>query len=500
MISGRKHARESLGHVLVLGLGVSGKAAVEYLAPLLGGRVRSLTVLGGASSEAALAWAAAVAEAHPTPALRVEFDQEDAAAALPAGEGAFDVCIASPGISVFSDFYRSAARVSDAVIGEVELAWCESPADSTWVAVTGTNGKTTTTALVEHVLNGSGFDAKAVGNIGDACIAQVARDLAAGVARHYVAETSSYQLASVNEFAPEVAVMLGITPDHVKWHRTHEHYASSKMRLLQNLPKVQGAVAVLDATNGEVRAKVHGLRAEGDDARGFDYVPVGTAAGVGGDMRAACGSTNAAFCDDGVLRVALRGRECDLGRADGLSILGAHNVTNALAAASAALACGAQPGDVAAALATFAPLEHRIEPCGVHAGVAYFNDSKATNVDATLQALKAFLPKRPIVMLGGDDKGTDLAELVDSCRTHAKAVVCYGAAGPRFHEAMAPLSADGVDVALEDGFAQAFARARDAASDGDVVLLSPACASFDEFSCFEERGMRFKELVRGLEG
>ncbi len=106
-------------------------------------------------------------------------------------------------------------------------------------------------------------------------------------------------------------------------------------------------------------------------------------------------------------------------------------------------------------------------------------------MDATLQALKAFLPKRPIVMLGGDDKGTDLAELVDSCRTHAKAVVCYGAAGPRFHEAMAPLSADGVDVALEDGFAQAFARAR---------------ASFDEFSCFEERGMRFKELVRGLEG
>ena len=501
MIAGRKHARESLGNVLVLGLGVSGRAVVEYLAPMLGGRVESLTVLGGAAGDDVLAWSAGIESRHEASRIRFEFGLEDASRALPEGAGRFDVCVASPGISAFSDFYLSAQAVSDAVIGEVELAWCESPADSVWVAVTGTNGKTTTTSLVEHVLRASGFDAKAVGNIGDACITEVARDLARGTSRHYVVETSSYQLASVNEFAPNVAVILGITPDHIKWHRTHQHYAESKMRLLKNLASVPGAVAVLDATNDEVRAKVRELKAEGPNGRGFGYVPIGTAAGVEGDMRKACGSQAAAFLDDGgCLTVAMDGFVHVLGPASGLSILGAHNVVNALAAGAACLACGAPDGDVAQALATFAPLEHRIEPCGVHGGVAYYNDSKATNVDATLQALKAFLPKKPIVMLGGDDKGTDLAGLVASCRENAKALVCYGEAGPRFHEALAPLAAEGVDVAIEPGFLQAFEWASALATDGDVVLLSPACASFDEFSCFEERGERFKELVGKLEG
>lgn len=500
MIPGRKHARESLGNVLVLGLGVSGRAVVEYLAPMVGGRVESLTVLGGGATDEALAWARGLEERRAGSGVRFEFGLEDAEKAIPEGAERFDVCIASPGISAFSDFYLSAKAASNAVIGEVELAWCESPADSVWVAVTGTNGKTTTTSLIEHVLNASGFDAKAVGNIGDACITEVARDLEAGIPRHYVVETSSYQLASVNEFAPNVAVLLGITPDHIKWHRTHQHYAASKMRLLRNLPSVPGSVAVLDATNDEVRAKVRELKAEGRQARGFDYVPIGTSVGIEGDMRKACGADNAAFLSDGELTVALGGAEHSLGPASGLSILGEHNVVNALAAAAACLACGAKADSVASSLAAFAPLEHRIEPCGVRGGASYYNDSKATNVDATLQALKAFLPKKPIVMLGGDDKGTDLAELVASCRENAKALVCYGEAGQRFYDALAPLAREGVEVAIVPGFQQAFEWASSHAGDGDVVLLSPACASFDEFSCFEERGERFKELVGKLEG
>lgn len=499
MIPGRKHARKDLGNVLVLGLGVSGKATVEYLAPMVGGRVKSLTVLGGKSGDEILSWSDSISAKFDGAAISFHFDEEDASKVLPEGVERFDVCIASPGISAFSDFYQSAKESSDAVIGEVELAWCESPADSKWVAVTGTNGKTTTTSLIEHLLRESGFEAKAVGNIGDACIAEVARDVEAGIARHYVVETSSYQLASVNEFAPNVAVILGITPDHIKWHRTHEHYAASKMRLLDNLRKAPMSVAVLDATNDEVRAKVRELRAMYDDERGFAYVPVGTSSGVQGDMRVACGAENAAFVDgDGSLKVALRGQESDLGPASDLSILGEHNQINALAAASAALACGADAQSVAKALVTFAPLEHRIEPSGEHAGVRYYNDSKATNVDATLQALKAFLPKKPIVMLGGDDKGTDLADLVESCRKNAKALVCYGEAGERFYAALSPLSGDGVEVALKPTFADAFDWASGIAAEGDIVLLSPACASFDEFSCFEERGMRFKELVANL--
>lgn len=500
MIAGRKHARENLGHMLLLGLGVSGRAVVEYIAPMLGGRAQSLTVMGGKPNEGNQEWAASIEERFQGKPLRIEFDVEDASQVLPADVSKFDVCVASPGISAFSDFYQSAQAASDAVIGEVELAWCESPADSVWVAITGTNGKTTTTSLIEHLLRGAGFDAKAVGNIGDACITEVARDVESGTVRHYVVETSSYQLASVHEFAPNVAVLLGITPDHIKWHKTHEHYATSKMKLLDNLADVQGAIAILDATNDEVRAKVRELRAMDDDERGFQYVPIGTAAGVQGDMRQACGSKNAAFLHDGQLEIAIDGTQHDLGAAKDLAILGCHNVINALAAASAALACDAREAAVAASLKTFAPLEHRIEPTGVHKGVRYFNDSKATNVDATLQALKAFLPDKPIIMLGGDDKGTDLAELVESCKANAKAIVCYGEAGQRFFDALSPLNADGIDVQLKATFRDAFDWASGIAKEGDIVLLSPACASFDEFSCFEERGTRFKELVANLKG
>ena len=518
----RKHAPEQLGAVLVLGLGVSGKAVTEYVIPLLGTRAKSLTVLAGHATDDAVAWAASKEASCAGAAFSIVFDDEDASAHIPAGADGFDVCIASPGISAFSDFYRNAQAASAAVISEVEFAWRESDEDAAWIAVTGTNGKTTTTALIEHLLREAGLAAKAVGNIGDACIEQVACDNARDAEErpYYVVETSSYQLASVDAFAPEVAVVLGITPDHIKWHKTHEHYVESKYKLLSNLAATPGSVAVLDATNDEVRAKVRELRPLNEAERGYAYVPLGTAAGIEGDMRAACGAEHAAFVSEGELHVAFGGADHRLCAAAELRIVGEHNQINALAAASAALAVGVCADDIAGALCTFAPLEHRIEPVGCMRGVRYYNDSKATNVDATLQALKAFVPQRPIVMLGGDDKGTDLAELVESCRQHVKAVVCYGEAGPRFYEALAPLAGqcdsqgaddiitnkcsknsldfDDMPVIIVQTFVQAFEEASSMAEADDIVLLSPACASFDEFSCFEERGERFKQLVERL--
>lgn len=557
LVEGRKYARADLGHVLVLGLGVSGKAVVDYAAPLVGGRVRSITVLGGHANEDVSKWADAARAKFPSSGLRVLFDEEDAESALPEGVERFDVCVASPGISMFSDFYQNAAKASEVVISEVEFAWCESAEDSVWVAVTGTNGKTTTTSLVEHLLRHAGLLAKAVGNIGDACITQVARDNSAealtdrapGVAspseapqpasagqenrgiseaprfsqaeaavgqgaseglckaaasatkatskNYYVVECSSYQLASIDRFAPNVAVVLGITPDHIKWHRTHEHYAESKFKLLSHLADTPGAVAVLDATNDEVRAKVREIKAS--EQRGFEYIPIGTKDGVEGDMREACGAENAAFVTArGSLEVAFRDLDVMVSEPGELKILGRHNQLNALASAAAALACGVDALMVREGLSSFAPLEHRIEPSGIAGGVGYYNDSKATNVDATLQALKAFLPKKPIVMLGGEDKGTDLAQLVEACRKHAKAVVCFGKAGERFYGEMCVLADEGIGVLLVESFDDAFAAATDAAEEGDIVLLSPACASFDEFSCFEERGEHFKDLVRRL--
>lgn len=481
LIVGKKHAPEDLGRVLVLGLGKSGQAAVDYLAPLIGTRVRELSVAAGKRTEAGEAFAHAAQEAG----ARVEFDREQI-------EGSYDLCIASPGISQFSDFHRSAEQASTEVISEVEFAWRESPADSRWVAVTGTNGKTTTTALAAHLLQAGGVRACAVGNIGDVCLAAVAQD-AADV---YVAETSSYQLASTRLFAPNVAVILNVTPDHLAWHKSFEAYRDAKLKVLANLGSVPGAVAVLDATDDEVRAVVRGLRAQDEGERGFSYIPVGTAAGLRESMIERCGSQNAAWESDGMLAVTFQGAQHKLVHADELMIKGDHNVANALAAASCALALGVPAEAVREGLRTFAPLEHRIEPCGSVGSVACYNDSKATNVDATLKALGAFAPRQAVVMLGGHDKGTDLAPLVEAARACSRAVVCFGAAGQRFYDAFEPARVAGeLPVLLAGQLADALDVAlREAAPDG-AVLLSPACASFDEFNSFEERGCIFKELV-----
>lgn len=490
-IEGRKHAPRRLGRVLVLGLGKSGRAAVEYCLPLVGDRVEVLAIAAGARTEASEQFAA---DARAAGAL-VAFD--DAAVDLLAADAPapFDLCIASPGIPESSALYASAARVSAEVISEVEFAWRESAADSRWVAITGTNGKTTVTALAAHLARVAGVRADAVGNIGDPCIAAVA----AGQTDVYVAEVSSYQLASTRQFAPNVAVLLNITPDHLHWHGTFEAYRDAKFKLLANLARVPGAVAVLDATNEVVRAEVRRLRALTPEERGFAYVPMGTAAGLAGDMRAACGSDNAAFLSaEGALAVALDGVEHVLARADELLVKGEHNASNALAASAAVLALGAADDALSAGLRTFAPLEHRIEPCGEVAGVRCYNDSKATNVDATLKALEAFPETRPVVLLGGDDKGTDLAPLVAATHAHARAVVCFGAAGPRFETAFTQVAdAAPADFNLlhAEHLADALDTALAEARPGEVVLLSPACASFDEFGSFEERGRVFKDLV-----
>ena len=475
-LDGFKQAPATLGRVLILGLGKSGKAAAEYCLDRLGDRVESVAVAAGAPSADAEAWA----DGARARGAVVIFDHEVI-------EGAYDLCIASPGISEFSDFYRSAAVAAAEVISEVEFAWRESRADARWVAITGTTGKTTPTALTCHLLRAGGMSASAVGNIGETCIEAVA----AGATAVYVAEVSSYQLASTRDFAPDVAVVLNITPDHLAWHRTHENYAAAKWKVLAQASAA--TTAVLNAGDDAVRARIRALRAEGAPCA---IVPIGTAAGAGGDMRAACGSASAAFRGaGGMLTVVLDGREYPLITVDDLQIKGAHNQVNALAGAAAALALGAQATAVAEGLLTFAPLEHRIEPAGTVAGVACYNDSKATNVDATLVALTAFEPQRPIVLLGGRDKGTDLAPLVAACRAHARAVVCFGEARERFAAAFAAAVAEGLVVAEAAGMEAALDKALALAAPGDVVVLSPACASFDEFSCFEERGATFKALV-----
>lgn len=498
LIAGKKRAPESLGRVLVLGLGKSGRAAVEYCLALLGDRVESLAVAAGARNKASEEFAArALARG-----AQVAFG-DDAVSVLAKSVrgGHFDLTIPSPGIPPFEQLYRDAQTASTELVSEVEFAWRESASDSRWIAVTGTNGKTTVASCTAHLLQSAGMAAAAVGNIGDTCLAAVV----SGDVDVYVAEVSSYQLFSTVAFAPEVAVLLNITPDHVHWHETFENYRDAKLNILARLGEVSGGIAVLDATNEVVRAEVRRLHAMDKNARGFSYVPLGTAAGLCGDMRLACGSENAAFVDEtGVLRVALGGQNFELLNQDELLIKGAHNASNMLAAATAALSLGADCAGVMRGMRSFAPLEHRIEPCGCIQGVCCYNDSKATNIDATLKALEAFPEKTPLVLLGGEDKGTDLAPLVQAVLSRARVAVCFGAAGERFVQAFeGALSSESNNPQHFEDFVLLRANHLEDALEGalevaraeDVILLSPACASFDEFSSFEERGSVFKELV-----
>ena len=470
----KKYAPRLLGKVAVLGIGKSGRAVSWYCAELLGSRVESLTVYAGASSEEGQAFAKQLTDRG----ARVLFDTEDV-------QGQYDVCIASPGISQNSAFYQAACASSDEVISEVEFAWRESDKEAVWIAVTGTNGKTTTTSLTTHILQACGKRVCAVGNIGDTCLEAVSK----GDYDYYVAETSSYQLASTRYFKPQVAILLNITPDHLKWHGSFDAYKQAKQNIYANCDAA--STVILDATNEVVRSCIREFRHDG--SREFRYIPIGSSQGVQSSMIAVCGSENAAYLSETYsLCVELAGSAYEVLDVADLQIKGEHNVSNALAAASAALSLHCECDDIARGLQTFAPLEHRIEPCGFVSGAECFNDSKATNVDATLKALSAFGDKKPYVLLGGDDKGTPLDELVAQADQHCSGVVCFGEAGPRFVQAFA---AAHIPVYSAQHLEDALDVALDHAQAGDVVVLSPACASFDEFNSFEHRGKVFKEFV-----
>lgn len=442
---------------LVLGLGKSGIASARHALAA----DDDLVIYAGAASDATRTAAREFEQAG----VEVIFDAEDV-------EGHFDTCIVSPGIPESGSFYGSAKKASDEIISEPEYAWRISP--QAWIAVTGTNGKTTTTSLTAHLLNCCGKPAHACGNIGATCVEAVTNR---GDGETLVAEMSSYQLASTVDFAPQVAILLNITPDHIAWHGSFDAYARAKFKVFANMSADSTAV-ITDAVL-EAYPELHALL----DEHGVKLVSVGS------EREASC-----AFADaDGTLVIKDgQGRCIELAQADELAIKGAHNVENALCSASAAFACGCEPACIREGLVSFKPLEHRLEPCGAIDGVDFFNDSKATNVDATLKALTAFPDRKVVLLLGGRDKGTELDELVTACARTCSAIVAYGEAGQRFYDAFA---ASPIARYLEPGMAEALDRACDIAQSGEAIVLSPACASFDEFDSFEHRGQVFKECI-----
>jgi UDP-N-acetylmuramoylalanine--D-glutamate ligase len=378
-----------------------------------------------------------------------------------------DLIVPSPGVPLTMPALAPARVIGIPVWSEIELAWRF--LRGRLVCITGSNGKTTTTSLIGHILETAGLPVQVAGNIGTPLISRV--DVSSDVG-FTVVEASSFQLESISAFHPDVAVLLNITPDHLDRHGSLEAYGRAKARIFEN--QTEEDAAVLNA----------------DDAAVTQYAPTGPPIfWFSRQKRVASGC----FLRDDEIVFRRDGSETVLLRRGDIGLRGDHNVENVLAAAAAATLVGVEPPAIAEGVRTFAGVEHRIEFVATISGVEYFNDSKATNVDATIKALDAF-PGNLLVILGGKDKGSDYTILRKSLRQHARMVLLIGAAAYKIDSQLGGV----VPVERAGTMAHAVELAEERARPGDTVLLAPACASFDQFESYEHRGRVFKQLVRSL--
>jgi UDP-N-acetylmuramoylalanine--D-glutamate ligase len=377
-----------------------------------------------------------------------------------------ELVVVSPGVPADAKVLQNARARGVPVVGEVELAgwFLKGPT----IGITGSNGKTTTTALVGHILHESGIPCQVGGNIGRAPTSMVASSRAE---QWNVLELSSFQLETIETFHADIGVALNVTDNHLDRHYTFENYAAAKGKLLLN--QRPGDSAILNADNAATAKYASVTRGSvlWFSLRG----PVDRGAWLQEDE----------ILVDGAQLIEVRE----------IPLRGRHNIENVMAAALATHLAGATLAHIEAAVKTFPGVEHRLELVRQLDGVAYYNDSKATSVDATLKAIDAF-PGRLWIILGGKDKGSDYTVLREPLRAKARAALLIGAAADKIArqiDGAVPLLRCGtLEAAVEEAH-------RDAQS-GDTVLLAPACASFDQFKSFEHRGTVFKARVADLAG
>lgn len=379
-----------------------------------------------------------------------------------------DLIIPSPGVSAEMAGLAAAQAKSIPVWSEIELA--ARFLKGKLIGITGSNGKTTTTSLVAHILETAKFPTILAGNIGTPLIARVEDSSDRSVT---VAELSSFQLELIETFRPHVGVFLNLTPDHLDRHPSFEAYGRAKARIFEN--QTEQDAAVLNA----------------DDPGTPPYAPSRPQVFWFSRMKRVA---QGAFLRDQEIVFRRDGEEIILLRRKDIGLRGDHNIENVLAAAAAAFLAGAQPAAIAEGVRSFAGVEHRLEFVAEIEGVSYYNDSKATNVDATLKALDAF-PGRLIVILGGKDKGSDYTLLRDPLRAKGTAALLVGAAAEKIERQIA----GSVPAVRAGTLERAVKLAAERAQSGDTVLLAPACASFDQFQSYEHRGRIFKQLVKQLE-
>lgn len=380
-----------------------------------------------------------------------------------------DLIIKSPGIAETTPVMQAVRSRSKHVISEIEWAYrfCN---QATIIAITGTNGKTTTTALIHYLLKNSGIPAACVGNIGNS----FARQVATSPEPCYVVEVSSFQLDDIETFHPHVAILLNITEDHLDRYGTMEAYAAAKFRITENQTAEDYFIYCLDDAYTKKFFKKN-IRSQLLPFSIMEQVKQG------------------AYLNNQQIHIRINDDECILS-ADELSLKGKHNLYNSMAAGIAGKTMNIRNEKIRESLATFKGIEHRLEYVATVRGVEFINDSKATNVNSVWYALECM--KKPVILImGGIDKGNDYEIIRGLVKEKVKAIVCLGKDNRKINEAFqddVPLMVN--TTSMKEAVDAAF----HFASPGDVVLLSPGCASFDLFKNYEDRGRQFKQVVKEL--
>jgi UDP-N-acetylmuramoylalanine--D-glutamate ligase len=438
-------------HALVIGYGRSGRAAASFITKQ-GGTVR-------------------VVDRADTPELRAELEQAGIHARLggygPEDLNGTDLVVVSPGVAWDAPLVETARQRGIAVTSEIDLFFRACPARI--AGITGTNGKTTTTALTAEVLRAGGLHVMRGGNIGEPVLDRIDQ---LGTDDWVVLELSSFQLESIEHPRLRVGVVLNVTPDHLDRHKSFEHYVELKTRAVAYMEPDDHAVLNLDdpacaAMRSQTRGRVVGFGL---------HRPVGEGVTV----------------RDGWITIAGTGSDTRVLPAAEVPLPGEHNLSNVMAAVGAGYAAGVAPERMGQAVRQFKAVEHRLEPIGTFGGARWYNDSKATNPDSTYKALAAF--SEPIVLIaGGRNKGIDLEPLAQAIASRVDALITIGETGEELARRVREAGLDRVQLAtdLTDAVRKAAALARP----GSVVLLSPAFTSYDMFRDYEDRGRRFKSTV-----
>jgi UDP-N-acetylmuramoylalanine--D-glutamate ligase len=381
-----------------------------------------------------------------------------------------DIVVKSPGIPPYAPMVKKITDKGIPVLSEIEFAGRYT--DAKMVCITGSNGKTTTTLLTYHILRKAGLNVGLAGNVGKSMALQVARD------PHdiYVIELSSFQLENMYDFKANIAVIMNITPDHLdRYDHKMENYVKAKFRILQNQTPEDYFIYWED--DPIVKAQIRQLQIEAMQMPFSEFEEEGAKA----------------FVKDGIVKFVTPGEVWEIPR-DKLSLTGLHNLYNSMAAGLSASLLHIKKDEIRTALEDFEAVEHRLEYVDTVDGVRYVNDSKATNVNSTWYALES-MTTPTVLILGGKDKGNDYTEIEELVKEKVKAIVCMGKDNAKLLDFFKDKVTEIHDT---HSIEEAVRKCAEVASEGDTVLLSPCCASFDLFKSYEDRGRQFKDQVKNL--